>query len=194
METNVDAPPARDDSRDDAALVALCNEGDVAKRREAFGALYRRYLPCVERIARRFAPDEATAEDATQDTFEWLLRQLPPHGTGIQLNAKVTTLLYPVARHAAQAAGRRATRCAASAMDPDDLPAPEEAPVDDTLDKGLAALPPLGRQAMLLHLVDGLTYLEISARLGVPVGTAKSRVCIATRRLRKWAARRGVAH
>ena len=142
--------------------------------------------------ARRFSPDEDTAEDAVQDAFEWLLRQFPPAGPGFRRKDEVRGLLCEETRRTALAAGRRTKRCQASAMDPDDLPA-REAPLDDTLERALAILPPPQREALRLHEVEGCTYCEIAARLGVPVGTAKSRVCIAKRRLRKWAARRGLA-
>ena len=176
---------AKDDPRDNAALVALCNKGDAA----ALDALYERCLPCVMSTAKRFSPDEATAQDAAQDAFEWLLRQFPPHGPGLRLKAEVTRLLCKETRRTALAAGRRAKRCQASAMDPDDLPAPE-VPLDDTLEKALAILPPPQREALRLHEVEGCTYCEIAARLGVPEGTVKSHVCIAKKHLRKWAALR----
>ena len=62
------------------------------------------------RVALRFAPDIDTALDVLQDTFVQLLRRFPPTGDGITLTAKLTTLLYPIAKNSAISAARRAGR------------------------------------------------------------------------------------
>ena len=91
------------DPRSDEALVGTCNEGNP----RAFEALYLRHKDFVLRVALRFAPDFDTALDVLQDTFVQLLRRFPPTGDGITLTAKLTTLLYPIAKNTAiSAAGR----------------------------------------------------------------------------------------
>ncbi len=45
-------------------------------------------------------------------------------------------------------------------------------------------LPPLYRQTLLLRLADELSYEEIAAALDVPLGTVRSRIHEAVRRLR----------
>jgi hypothetical protein len=40
----------------------------------------------------------------------------------------------------------------------------------------LLILPPLQRQALGLALIDGLTHEQVAAELGVPLGTAKTRI------------------
>lgn len=136
------------------------------------------------RVALRFAPDMDTALDVLQETFLQLLRKFPPSGGGIELTARLTTLLYPIARNAAIDARRRAARMPSDAdVTPDDLPAAPEADTDD-LGKLLAGLPPSQRETLILRFVDGLTLDEIAEALAVPLGTVKSRLHLGVGRLR----------
>ena len=170
------APNRKRDPRSDEALVGICNEGDARSAADAFEALYLRHKDFVLRVALRFAPEVDTALDVLQDTFVQLLRQFPPSGEGLRLTAKMTTLLYPIARNAAISAQRKASGLPlAREVAPDDLPAP---PVRETdgIGKLLAELPAGQREALTLRFVDGLTLEEIAQALDIPLGTVKSRL------------------
>ena len=162
--------------RSDEALVDICNHGDARAAATAFDALYLRHKAYVLRVALRFAPDIDTALDVLQDTFVQLLRRFPPTGEGITLTAKLTTLLYPIAKNTAITAVRRAGRFpVADDITPEDVPAH---PVrdDGDLDRVLANLPPGQREALTLRFVDGMSLDEIAQALGIPEGTVKSRL------------------
>lgn len=164
------------DSRSDEALVDICNHGDARAAEAAFEALYLRHKDFVLRVALRFAPDIDTALDVLQDTFVQLLRRFPPTGEGITLNARLTTLLYPIARNTAITALRKTGRFPVAAeVTPDDTPAPAGRD-DGDLRKALATLPPGPREALTLRFVDGLSLAEIAQALGIPEGTVKSRL------------------
>ena len=170
------APNRKRDPRSDEALVALCNEGDAGSAADAFDALYRRHKDFVLRVALRFAPDVDTALDVLQDTFVQLLRRFPPSGEGLRLTAKMTTLLYPIARNAAISAQRKASGLPlAREVAPDNLPAPPARETDDIC-RLLAELPAGQREALTLRFVDGLTLEEIARVLDIPLGTVKSRL------------------
>ena len=164
------------DLRSDEALVQVCNQGDPRAAHAAFEALYLRHKDYVLRVALRFAPDIDTALDALQDTFVQLLRRFPPKGDGITLTAKLTTLLYPIARNAAITAARRAGRFpVADNVTPDQLPARPER-VGGDIGRILAVLPSGQREAITLRFVDGMSMKEIAEVLGIPKGTVKSRL------------------
>ena len=164
------------DPRSDEALVRTCNQGHPRAAAAAFETLYLRHKDYVIRVALRFAPDIDTALDVLQDTFVQLLRRFPPTGDGITLTAKLTTLLYPIARNTAITAARRAGRFpVADDMTPDQLAA-RPAREDDDIGRLLAVLPTGQREAITLRFVDGMSLGEIAEALGIPEGTVKSRL------------------
>ena len=169
----------RPDPRSDEALVEACNAGDAREAAKAFEALYLRHKDYVLRIALRFVPDPDAALDVLQETFAYLLKRFPPTGGGLQLTAKMTSLLYPVARNTAITALRKARRFPGTGdVAPDDLPAPEGANTGASGDihRVLAALPANQRETLQLRFVDELSLGEIAEVLDIPVGTVKSRL------------------
>ena len=170
------------DPRSDAALVRACNEGGEVKQR-AMSILWRRHHDFVLRVARRYTSDEATAEDAVQDVFEYLFRRLTPGDAGIKAGAKRTTLLYMVAEHAALAASRRMRRCEICGVNPDDLSGP---PNPDG--RGMIAdLSPVQREAIHLRFGEDCPYCE-AERQNMSLGTVKARIHDAIDRWRQLAA------
>ena len=178
-------PPFRGpDRRSDEALIRLCNEGGANEATRAFEALYHRHRDYVLRVALRFVPDTETALDVLQETFVYLLRRFPPTGDGLELTAKLTTLLYPVAKNTAINALRKAGRFpAAGNVDPDDLPADGITETGD-IHKVLAGLPTSQREVLQLRFVDDLALNEIAELLEIPLGTVKSRLHLGIARLK----------
>ena len=164
------------DPRSDETLVRACNQGDRRAALAAFETLYLRHKDYVLRVALRFTSDIDTALDVLQDTFVQLLRRFPPAGDGITLTAKLTTLLYPIAKNTAISAERKAGRFpAADNLTPDDLAA-RPAQQDDDIGRLLAVLPSGQREALTLRFVDGMSLREIAQALDIPEGTVKSRL------------------
>ena len=92
------------------------------------------------------------------------------------LTAKMTTLLYPIARNAAITAQRKAAAFpTAGDVAPDDLPAPPAREADG-VGRLFADLPAGQREALTLRFVDGMTLGEIAQVLDIPLGTVKSRL------------------
>jgi RNA polymerase sigma-70 factor (ECF subfamily) len=173
------------DRRSDEELVALCNVGDAPEAARAFEVLYRRHRDFVLRVARRCTHDRELALDALQETFAYLLRKFPPTGAGLTLTARLSTLLYPVAKNAAITAVRKARRYAGSGDDVlDALPA-ESTPDSEPIDAALAGLSPERREVLTLRFVDDLSLAEIALALDVPLGTVKSRLHLALKELRE---------
>ena len=178
------ARPRRPDPRSDEALVEVCNQGNAREAARAFEALYLRHKDYVLRVALRFVPDTDTALDVLQETFTYLLRRFPPSGEGIELTAKLTTLLYPIAKNTAITALRKSRRFpAADGVVPDDLPAHEVGATGD-IHRILAALPANQRETLQLRFVDDLSLQEIAEVLDIPLGTVKSRLHLGVARLK----------
>lgn len=170
------------DSRTDAELLAAFCRGDA----DAFEVLYLRHRAFVLRVARRFAPDDDEALDVLQEAFAWLIRKAP----GLRLRHRLTTLLYPVAKHLGadrrrkRARGPRALDDVALGADAADEPAVEMHFGEDVRD-WFAGLGPLQQEVLALRFADELSLEEIAAALGVPLGTAKSRLHHALQQLRE---------
>ncbi|MFG0291752.1 MAG: RNA polymerase sigma factor [Phycisphaerales bacterium JB065] len=155
----------------DQQLVDRANAGD----RSAFEALYLRYKGWAFRIAlRETGRDEGLAADAVQDSFIELLGKFP----GFELRAKLTTYLYPVVKHNAQAADRKRRRKTPSGpeverSDHDPPPDPEGL---DGLRTVIDTLPEHHREVVFMRFLDDLSLNEIALALGIPLGTVKSRL------------------
>jgi RNA polymerase sigma-70 factor, ECF subfamily len=64
--------PMPSTTRDDDRLVALVRTGDD----DAFATLVRRHSPALLRLARRYVPSDAVAEDVVQETWIGVIRGL----------------------------------------------------------------------------------------------------------------------
>jgi len=168
----------------------LANDADLMRRvadgsEEAIAVLYRRFAPLISGLAVQTL-DCATAEDLVQEVFLALWRNAvrfdPERGT---LGAWVRQ----IARFRILNELRRQSRRPAIVPDPeglvlDGLPADDPGPAEATwqghcravLRSALDELPPLQRQALGLALVDDLTHEQVAAELGLPLGTAKTRI------------------
>lgn len=170
------------DHRSDMELVDAANRGGGVSGADAFESLYRRHRDWVVNAAYRFTQDRDSALDVMQDVFVYLLGKFP----GFVLTAKLTTFLYPVIKHTALQARRKAGRFVGSVDALADLPTPNTSNPEDSddIEHALAGLPAAQREVLLLRFVDGMTIAEVAAALGVPLGTVKSRIHNAIRTLR----------
>ncbi len=172
------------DRRSDADLVQACNYGDAQESTRAFETIYNRHKDYVVRVALRFVPDRDAALDVLQETFSYLLRKFPPTGRGLTLSARLTSLLYPVAKNCAITLMRKSQRFPSSdGVRPDDLPAdpPSE---QSNIAAALKHLPDERREVITLRFVDDLSLQEIADALQIPLGTVKSRLHLGIRQLR----------
>ena len=135
----------------------------------------------VYRLAYRLTGNRADAEDLTQEVFVRVFRALDNYrpGTFEGWLHRITTNLF------LDGARRRARiRFEALPEDAERVPgherSPEQAFSDDNLDgdvqHALDELPPDFRAAVVLCDIEGLSYEEIAATLGIKLGTVRSRI------------------
>jgi RNA polymerase sigma-70 factor (ECF subfamily) len=169
----------------DEALLALIARSDE----EALAALYDRFGRIAYGLAFRVVRDAALAQDAVQDAF--LAAWRTAAGFDPQRGSASAWLLTLVHRRAVDIV-RREDRRRAEPLD--EVPAAagdatdEEAWVRErrrTVQAALARLPDDQRQALELAYYGGLSQSELAERLGVPLGTIKSRMFAALGRLRE---------
>ena len=172
---------AVEDERVDRDLVEQAQRGD----REAFAILARSRADRLMAIAHRILRDIGRAEDAVQQTLVIAWRELPGLRDADRFDAWLQRLLV----NASYAEARRwRTWNANVRILPVEGPAgPDEGGSlvnRDRLERGFRRLPPDQRALLVFTHYLGLTPTEIAERLGIPVGTARSRLHYAHRAMR----------
>lgn len=169
---------------EDTRLVTRCARGDDG----ALAELYERHGRVAKRTAWQVLRDEALAEDAVQEAFLQLWRgaaAFDPRRAAVS-----TWICVLVHRRAVDLARREARR-----RETDTHPAPVD-PASYTAEEvvvlreeqrrvraAVAGLSARQRQVVELAYWGGLTQTQLAERLGVPLGTIKSRMSDALRRL-----------
>jgi RNA polymerase sigma-70 factor (ECF subfamily) len=162
-------------------LVELARSGD----REAFSALAASVVDHLYATAVLILRDHSIADDATQETIVRAWRDLPSLRDPDRFDAWLRRLLI----NACHDEGRRQRqRRPEIALLPIHEPAIGDASDafanSDALERGFRRLSSDHRTAVVLHHYAGLSLPEVANAIGIPLGTAKSRVHHATRALR----------
>jgi RNA polymerase sigma-70 factor (ECF subfamily) len=162
-------------------LVDRARQGDE----EAFGALVRTIGDRCIFIAHRILRDSGLAEDAVQATLVQVWRELP----GLRDLDRFEAWLHRILVNACYAEARRNRRFAANVVLLEtDEPVANDGYLNvhdrDQLDRGFRRLPPEQRAILVFRHALGLTMPEVADHLGIPLGTAKSRLSYATAAIR----------
>lgn len=163
-----------------AEIVAGCQRGD----RDAQQRLYDRFHRQIYRLTvRMVGPQEA--EDVTQQVFLQLYRSIGKYsGRG-----RFETWLYRVAVNESYQYLRRSRRWKSSGLEHEPADggsgSGEASAQKELVEKGLARLDPELRSLCLLREIEGLSYQELAATLGIPEGTVGSRLNRARRELKQ---------
>jgi len=174
---------------EEASFVAQIAAGDVGA---PVAKLYRKYGKQLYRFGVQQLRNEGLAEEMVQETFVRLWRTA---GRFDAAKASVGTYLYVIARSvAADIRKRPSSRPLMPVGDVDVPSAPDN--VDQILDSMVVreALDALGRaHADVIRLAqeEGLTQSQIAERLGLPLGTVKTRTFHGMRALRTALVERG---
>lgn len=160
------------------ARIASRNDDDAARR------LYRKYRMELFRFGVHVLNDQGLAEEMVQETF---IKFCQRAGSYDAARGTVRAWLFTIARSAAIDIARRPSSRPLLPVEDFQLP-PQYDTVDEaltvlTVDQALDKLPSIYGDVMRL-VRDDLTQSEIAERLGIPVGTVKSRTAKAADTLR----------
>ncbi len=173
---------AGDLGSEDVALVAAMARGD----NRALAALYDRYGGLLLAIGTRMLGRPKDAEDLLHDVFLEAWRRSadydPARGT---VRAWLSTRMRSRALDRIRSAGR-VSNVPLEAAPPAEVSAGEDPDGADrvAVRAALAALPEEQRIVLELAYYAGMSSSEVAERLGVPIGTVKSRTAAALRKLR----------
>jgi len=168
----------------DEFLVASAQAGD----RKAFSQLAKRWHPALLRHAWRLIGDEDLARDTLQDAWIDIVRGLP----GLLDVAAFPAWAYRIVtrkcansiRKIQQVRKTKAAMLAEPAIHEDGEVIAENSADMGVVSKVMADLPAEQNATMALYHLEGLGVAEISVALGVPVGTVKTRLMHARRKIR----------
>ena len=167
-------------------LLARVRVGDT----DAFGLLHERHASFAMGVAMAVTRDRWAAEDAVQEAFLALWRSADRYNA--QRSSVSTWLAMIVRRRAIEQLRRR--RLTSELPDGDGLPialVTQDAwkEIAGRLDRielvgEVAKLKATQRDALVLAFFAQLTHIEVADQLGLPLGTAKSRIRAGLRALR----------
>lgn len=184
-----------DESAELRGTAAFDATGDPAAM-PSWEELVRQHADRVYRLAYRLSGNQHDAEDLTQETFIRVFRSVRDYQPGTfegWLHRITTNLFLDMVRRRAR------IRMEALPEDydrvPADQPTPEQiyhdARLGADLQAALDSLPPEFRAAVVLCDIEGLSYEEIGATLGVKLGTVRSRIHRGRQALRDYLAANG---
>ncbi len=180
--------------RVDETLIRQAAAGD----QNAFAALLAAYQKPVYNLALRMTGSPDDALDLSQEAFLRAWRGL----SGYRFDASFSTWLYRLTGNVCIDFLRRRKKEKTIPLyytdeenEEQELPLPHPAPAAEDqallrleqsqVAEAMAKLEPEYRQALILRVIDGLSYAEIAAATDVPEGTVKSRIARAREKMRR---------
>ena len=163
----------------------LLVERAMAGDHDAFAELARARIGRLYAIAVLILRDPGRAEDATQEALVAAWRDLSALRDPDRFDAWLRRLLVRACyREARQARSNPTIDVHVPSIEPTVLDGSVALADRDEIERGFRRLDPEQRAVIVLHYYLGLPVPEVADVLGIPVGTAKSRLHRATRALR----------
>lgn len=177
-----------DTSDHDLLLLAIAKE----RSRQAFKEIFSFYAPKIYKYGKSNQLSEAQAQDLVQEVMTIIWTKADKFSTD---KGKAITWIFAITRNIKFDLQRKKARekCVVSSFDiwqfrPESEPIdsetnPERIRENQNLKNLVEKLPVDQRDVILGVYFEGLTHQEYSSKAGVPLGTVKSRIRLAIRRL-----------
>lgn len=162
------------------ALVEAAKRGDHS----AFEALMVGRVDRLFTVARLVLRDVELAQDAVQETLIRTWQQLPRLREADKFDAWVHRLLINSCADQSRSRRRTLRRIHLTRVEPSASDNSSNTADRDQLERGFRRLKPEHRVAMILRYYADYSAEEIAEILGIPIGTAKSRIHYATEAMR----------
>lgn len=171
----------------DEQLMLRLKNGD----KKAFSALVERYRDRIVSYAYRMVGNSELAQDVAQEAF---VRVYKSAGT-FRDDGRFSPWLYKIAGNVSLSERSKRAKEALN-VDYDSLEDTNDSGVvvedqvlakitGEQLSRGIAKLSAQHKTVLVMHIYQGLTYVEIGEAIGIPTGTVKSRLFYAIRKLRE---------
>jgi RNA polymerase sigma-70 factor (ECF subfamily) len=165
-------------------LIAVAEQRD----KDAFASLFTYFAPRVKGYLMRGGANASQAEDISQQTLVSVWRKAHLFD---RRKAKASTWLFAIARNQRIDFIRRERRPEPDPHDPSFAPAPVTPPDEEVsthedasaVRNALADLSDAQREVVMLSFFEDLSHSAIAERLELPIGTVKSRIRLALKRM-----------
>lgn len=166
-------------------LLAVAEHED----RQAFQTLFEYFAPRVKAFLFKQGTTPEMAEEVVQETMVNVWRKSAQFDPA---RASASTWIFTIARNLRIDMLRKESRPAPDPDDPALVPDPEPAAHDeiarqqetDRLKSAVAALPQEQQEVLTLAFFEEKAHPQVAEELGIPLGTVKSRIRLAFRRIR----------
>jgi RNA polymerase sigma-70 factor, ECF subfamily len=174
------------EEHDERALVERCRSGDDT----AFGELVDLHKNLVYGLVYRMVSDRSRVDDLAQEVFLKVHRGLPY----FRGEARLSTWIFRIVQNVCAAAHSRrpahvsldAERPGGRKLDPGAADAAfGDLELRDRLEKAIAQLPEPQRLLIAAHYLDGIQYEALAEAMEIPLGTVKTHLHRAKKRLRE---------
>ena len=161
----------------------------VSRDRDAYKTLFLYFGPRVKALMLKAGADHAQAEDLVQDVMMTVWRKVELYSSE---RGTVSTWIYTIARNARIDRLRRNSSRPYEDIEGMDLPSDDPSGEDEAfasqraecVGQALTELPDDQKQIIELAYVHDMSQSEIADKLAVPLGTVKSRMRLAYRKLK----------
>lgn len=140
-------------------------------------------IPALRRYARALTRNADIADDLVQDTLVRALRSEHLFHGG-EVRSWLYTILTNLNRNRLRSLARRPALSPIEDNDAPDMAGPEAGGRD--IERALATLVDDQRTALLLVVLEGLSYREVAEVQGVPIGTVMSRLARARAQIKSF--------
>lgn len=140
-------------------------------------------IPALRRYARALTRNSDIADDLVQDTLVRALRSEHLFHGG-EIRSWLYTILTNLNRNRLRSLSRRPALTPIGDNDAPDMAGPESGSRD--IERALATLVEDQRAALLLVVLEGLSYREVAEVQGVPIGTVMSRLARARAQIKSY--------
>jgi RNA polymerase sigma-70 factor (ECF subfamily) len=140
-------------------------------------------IPALRRYARALTRNAEAADDLVQDTLVRALRSEHLFHGG-DMRSWLFTILTNLNRNRLRSLARRPALSVLEDDDAADMAGPEAGGRD--IERALALLVDDQRTALLLVVLEGLSYREVADVQGVPIGTVMSRLARARAQIKSY--------
>jgi RNA polymerase sigma-70 factor (ECF subfamily) len=174
---------------DEDRLLQAVARGDV----DALRALYRSFERPLYALGIRWLHDPKLAEELVQEVTLRVWRRAGRYDPG---RGASSSWIFGIARNVAADLARARARAPVPVAEPGEQTAPwdeDRAWTAWEVARAVAELPEDQRRVVEMAYANQMTQSEIAVELGIPLGTVKTRLYTALRKLRAIFAERGIA-